>query len=144
LTQVRSWNQVMDDGTAHNGGSNYYNTPQGGKRQKYQNKGESKAQANWSYDNKAKQNWQSDAPKKSPDAVQYMATDKQGTEICNRFNDGNCESTCPRARAHVCKTCGLPGHTYKECTKNPQGKGKGKDKGKKGKGKGKKGKASKH
>jgi hypothetical protein len=142
LTQVRSWNQVMDDGTSQNGGYNHYERRgQGGKRQRLLSKGESRAQANWSYDNKAHQNWQSDAPKKSPDAGQYMAKDKQGTEICRLFNDGKCESTCPRARAHVCKACGLPGHTFTECSKS---KGKGKDKGKKGKGKGKKGKSSKH
>ena len=139
LTQVRSWNQVMDDGTSQSYGSGYQHTPQGGKRQRLRNRGKTPT---WPAEHRPYRIWQTDAPKTSQDSEKFMSKDKQGTEVCRNFNEGKCETPCPRARSHVCKLCGQPGHTCTACTKN---KGKSKDtKGKKGKGKGKKGKAGKY
>ena len=136
LTQIRTWNQVMDDGTPNNRGPGYQSSFQGGKRQRLQSNNKT---SSWSAAPQATQNWQQKPPKHSPESGNFMLKDTQGIEICRNFNEGKCDTPCPRARSHVCKTCGMTGHAFSACTKN-NGKPV-RPKGKKRKGKGKASKA---
>jgi hypothetical protein len=135
LTHVRTWAQVMDDGTSHGQGSGYNGTFPGGKRYKQGGKSQGKG---WPTDKKSER-WDHDKHK-SPDSDVYLSKDKHGFEICNNYNSGKCQLPCPSSRAHACKSCGLPGHVFTACP----GKGKkGKDAQTKGKGKGSKTKTKK-
>ena len=136
LTQIRTWNQVMDDGTPNNLGPGYQSSFQGGKRQRLRNNNKT---SSWSATPQATQTWQQKPPKTSPESANFMLKDAQGIEICRLFNDDKCEAPCPRARSHVCKTWGESGHSFTACTKI-SGKPV-RPKGKKGKGKGKESKA---
>jgi hypothetical protein len=133
LTHVRSWAQVMDDGT-HGLSSGNNGTFPGGKRYKQSGKSQGKG---WPADKKMER-WNHD--KKSPDSDVYLSKDKSGFEICNNYNSGKCQLPCPSSRAHVCKSCGLPGHAFTSC---PGKLKKGKDANTKGRSKGTKTKTKK-
>jgi len=133
LTHVRSWAQVMDDGT-HGTSSGNTGTFPGGKRYKQSGKSQGKG---WPADKKTER-WNQD--KKSPDSDVYLSKDKSGFEICNNYNSGKCQLPCPSSRSHVCKSCGSPGHAFTAC---PGKLKKGKDANTKGRGKGTKTKTKK-
>jgi hypothetical protein len=48
----------------------------------------------------------------------YM-TDRQGRPICFGYNNGECQSKCPKDMLHICQVC-LGAHPAKTCGKSAQ------------------------
>ena len=42
----------------------------------------------------------------------------EGTVVCRQYNQGRCETVCPRSMAHRCSICTVKGHRASECTHN--------------------------
>ena len=59
---------------------------------------------------------------KSGGTANVKSVTKDGREICEKFNRGQCSDPCPAKRLHVCnaaikggRACGLRGHTSGQC-----------------------------